>query len=58
MLFNSNLSFIIGKNYTDPYVDLCQNVKAGDSIFARHPYKIFVVNEPEFGDQTAYLMET
>lgn len=42
---NTREYVIIGKELTDPWVDICSDIMPGDIIFARYPFKLFPVFE-------------
>lgn len=45
LLQNIRVSAIIAKSLKDPFVDDCYNIIQGESIFLRHPYKLFLLLE-------------
>lgn len=40
----------------NPYVDNCENLESGNTIFVRHPYKLFLLLEPK-SSSSSYLVQ-
>jgi hypothetical protein len=48
---------VIAKSLTDEYLDLCDNIGKNETIFARYPYKIFLLIEAAPGGKPVYFLE-